>query len=1483
MSNVQTDKKMTGAVAVVGGGISGMQSALDLAESGFKVYLLDEKPAIGGTMARLDKTFPTNDCAMCIMSPKLVDTGRHKNIEIITGAKVKEVTGEPGNFKVKVAQKARYVDIKKCTSCGDCATACPVELPNEFNGDIDTRKATYKLYAQATPNAFAIDKRGIAPCKATCPAGINVQGYVQLIKSGKFIDAWKMIYQEMPFPAICGRICAHPCQTACNRAKVDEAIQIATLKRLAADTAYQQDIEQLPLPEKEAERDEKVAVIGSGPAGLSAAHFLALKGYKVTIFEALPVTGGMMRIGIPEYRLPKKWVDLEIELVKRLGVEIKVNTALGKDITIDGLLKDGYKAIFLGVGCQKGTSMRTPGEDMEGVISAVDMLRKIGLGEKVEVGKKVLVVGGGNVAMDAARSARRAGAEVDVLYRRTRGEMPAAPEEVEEAIEEGVQFHFKTLIKEIKGAKGRISGVSSIEVVRMEKDEKGKAVPVYGDTITEWTNVDTIISAIGQAADLSFVGDKPLANEWGSRIVADPDTLATNVPGIFTGGDVFTGPALLIDAVGAGKRAAESMHRYIQGDDMKAGREFAISKEKISPIPRKAESYPAIPKVKQGHSPADRRATNTEEVCLGYTPEQAQAEAERCLNCAICSECMQCVDACLPKAIEHGMQDQEFEIEVGAMVMNPGFKPYDPQDLQLYGYGKLPGVVTSIQFERILSASGPYAGHMVRPSDHKEPTRIAWIQCVGSRNERIGKGYCSSVCCMYAIKQAIIAKEHSHAPMEAKLFYMDMRTPGKDFERYQNRAKDEHGIKFVRSRIYSVDPARDGSDDVFIRYADEDGTIYEETFDMVVLSIGLSAPEGAKELGEAAGIQLDKYGFCRTGEYTPGCSSRPGIFVSGAFGEPKDIPETAVDASAAAAMVSRLLAPARGTMTTVHEFPPEKDVSNKLPRVGVFVCNCGINIGSVVKVPEVAAFAKALPGVVHTEEFLFSCSQDNIIRIQERIGEHDLNRVVVASCTPRTHAPLFQGSMKEAGLNSYLYEHANIREQSSWVHRESSEEATEKAKDLVKMAVAKVRLLKPVQTAFIDVNQRTLVVGGGVAGMTNALSLAEQGYAVTLVEKTGSLGGRATELRYSLKGEDIPAFVAKLKADVEKNQLVEILLNAEVEEVAGYLGNYRTTVTNDNGTKVTVEHGAVIIATGADAMEPTEYLYGSHEAVITQTGLEQKLADQGLGKAKTVVMINCVGSREPEKPYCSRVCCTHAIKNALKVKELDPGANVVILYRDIRTYGFKEEYYTEARRKGVIFIRYSADEKPIVVANGSKVTVTVTDHVLQQPLKIDADILALANGIQPRPDTEKLSQLFKVPLNADGFFLEAHMKLRPVDFAADGLYLCGLAHGPKNLSETIAQANAASVRAVTLLSKGRLESLGITAELDEDLCKGCGICVSACAYGARVYDERRGKVMVREVLCQGCGACVAACPSGATQQKGFEKEQLIAMMDAALG
>lgn len=1480
MNEQQSKKDLVGAVMVVGGGISGMQSSLDLAEAGYRVYLVDKKPAIGGVMAQLDKTFPTNDCSMCIMSPKLVDTGRHKDIDIIAGAEVVDVSGEPGNFKVKLHKKARYVDLAKCTGCGECATVCPVELKDDFNGQLAKRKAIYKLYAQATPNAFAVQKEGVAPCKAACPAGINVQGYVQLIKSGKFIEAWQMIYRDNPLPAICGRVCAHPCEEACNRKKIDQPVQIQRLKRLTSDIAYQ-NLDQLPLPHVEQKREERVAVIGAGPAGLSAAHFLALKGYQVTIYEKLPVVGGMMRVGIPEYRLPRKWIELETELIKKLGVEIKLNTELGKDITIQGLLDQGYKAVFLGVGAHLGLSLRVPGEELQGVIPAVEMLRKVNLGEKVDLGKNVLVIGGGNVAMDAARVSRRLGCNVEVLCLEAEGQLPAAPEEVQEALEEGIVFHYQTGVKKITG-KGKVRGLQAVNVISLF-DEQGRFAPKYGKQLTDFKNIDSVIVAIGQKPDLSFVQDDKLVNENRSRLVADPDTLATPIPGVFAGGDAQSGPRILIDAVGAGKRAAESIHRYIQGEDLRLGRQFKVPEEQIAPLRQNPAELEVTPAVDMPYAPAAERIANFDEVALGYTAEQAQQEAERCLNCAVCSECLQCVDACVAKAIDHTMQDEDIELDVGAVILSPGYQTYDPAQLDYYGYGRYTNVLTSMQFERILSASGPYKGHMVRPSDHKEPHSIAWIQCVGSRNEKVCKGYCSSVCCMYAIKEAVIAKEHSPHPLETTIFYMDMRTHGKEFERYYNRAKNEQGVNFIRSRIYEVTEATDGSKDLIIRYANEDGSVESKRFDMVVLSVGLSPNSDAEKLASATGIELNQYGFCKTDEFTPGCTSREGIFVSGAFCGPKDIPETAVDASSAAAYASRLLAPVRGSMIRVQEFPPERDVSEEEPRVGVFVCNCGINIGGVVKVSDVVEYARTLKNVVYAQEFLFTCSQDNIIKIKEAIMEHKLNRVVVASCTPRTHAPLFQASLKESGLNPYLYEHANIREHVSWVHREMPERATAKAKDLVRMAVAKVRLLKPVETKIISINHRALVVGGGVAGMTNALSLAEQGFEVTLLEKSDVLGGHARHIKYTINGNDPQKLLDDLIAKVNEQPKIEVLLKAEIKEVAGYLGNYSTTVQLADGSTTTVEHGAVVIATGADVIETEEYLYGQHQAVVTQQQLEEKIVEGKLEGNQTVVMIQCVGSRQEDRPYCSRICCTQAIKNALKIKEQNPAARVYILYRDIRTYGYYEQYYTEARQKGVIFIRYNADQKPMVTAQGDQVTVQVTDHVLGEPININADLLVLSVGIKPGADNELLSQHFKVPLNADGFFSEAHMKLRPVDFAADGLYLCGMAHNPKTIEESIGQANAAAVRAVTLLSKEGLESLAITAEVDEELCKGCGMCVEACPYGARQLDELTKVAIVREVLCQGCGACVSICPSGACQQRGFEKEQLLTMIDAAIG
>jgi len=1472
-----TGENTIGSVLVVGGGISGMQSALDLAEAGLKVYLAEEKSAIGGTMSRLDKTFPTNDCAMCIVSPKLVDVGKHLNIDIITGARLKSVEGEEGRFKVKLAQQARYIDMAKCTSCGECATACPVELPSEFDGGLGQRKAAYKLYAQAMPSAYAIEKNGTPPCRAACPAGVNVQGYVQLVKIGKLVESWRLIYNDNPLPGVCGRVCTHPCELQCHRSKVDHPVSIRELKRLAADAAYV-DLEALPLPEQAEPREEKVAIIGAGPAGLSAAYQLARLGYQVTIFEALTVAGGMLSVGIPEYRLPKKLVELEVGLLQKMGIEIKTGVRLGKDFTQAELKKQGYRAILLAIGAHKGISLKLPGEDLDGVMPGVDFLRKVNLGEKVKVGSRVAVIGGGNTAMDAARTARRLGAaEVSIIYRRSKAEITAAKDEIHEALEEGIKFMMLTGPKAILGKNGKVTGLECIVNQLGEPDASGRRspVPVAGSEFILY--VDNVITAVGQAPDLAGVEGPEQGR--GSTIVTDPATLATGIDGVFAAGDVVTGPATVIDAIGAGKKVAVSIDRYLRGEAPIA---LADAEAKhVVEFPKHNAGNLDTPRAEPRYVDPEQRVLNFAESALGISGADGTKEAGRCLNCSVCSECKECVQACLPKAIDHDMADQDLELEVGAILLNPGGDIYDPTELEYLGYKKYPNVVTSIEFERILSASGPYQGHLMRPSDGKDPHKIAWIQCVGSRNQRIKHDYCSSVCCMYAIKEAVIAKEHSAEGLETTIFLMDMRSYGKDFERYYTRARDEHGVRFIKSRIFEVtgSPAQPGS--LSIRYADEDGTIGVEEFDLVVLSVGFQPSCGSADMAGIAGVELDEFGFCNTGEFTRGVTSRAGIFASGVFAGPKDIPETVVEASAVAGYASRLLAGSRGTLTRIKAYPPERLIPKGAPRIGAFICNCGINIGSIVSVPEVVEYAKSLKDVVYAQEFLFSCSQDSIEKIKQIIEEYNLTRVVVASCTPRTHAPLFQSALREAGLNPHLYEHVNIREHSSWVHREMPQEATEKAKVLVRMAVSKVKLLKPITTSYTDVNHNALVVGGGAAGMTAALSLAEQGFEVWLAEKTEALGGRLKEMHYTLEGADTQQVVAQLIEQVNADPRIRVITNAEIESFDGYPGNYRTKIKIANKTEELL-HGAAILATGAQELETDEYLYGQHPRVITQTEFEKQLVTGGAPKMQNVVMIQCVGSRSEDRPYCSRVCCSEALKNALKLKAINPDASIFILYRDIRSYGLKEKYYTLARQKGINFIRYNQSDQPVVTAAGDALKVEVKDHVLGEPIVFSPDLLVLSTGIAPNQENLKLSRLFKVPLDADGFLLEAHMKLRPVDFSADGLYMCGLAHAPKLAGEAVVQANAAAMRAATLLAKDKLENVPITATVNKNRCIGCKLCVDVCNYKAREFDPVTRKVLVIDALCQGCGACVVACPSGATQQKGYEKSQMMAALQAAL-
>jgi heterodisulfide reductase subunit A len=859
---------------------------------------------------------------------------------------------------------------------------------------------------------------------------------------------------------------------------------------------------------------------------------------------------------------------------------------------------------------------------------------------------------------------------------------------------------------------------------------------------------------------------------------------------------------------------------------------------------------------------------------LQAVPSTFIIDREKCIGCGTCQE------VCRADAITYEDKDEDVELNVGAIILAPGFEEYNPRLKSEYGYGRFPNVVSSIEFERILSATGPYSGVALRPSDGKIPKKIAFIQCVGSRDEKTGNNYCSSACCMYGIKEAVIAQEHTPG-VECTIFFMDIRAYGKEFDAYYNRAKEEYKVRFVRSRIPKVDEVPD-SKNLLLRYVAE-GELKEEEFNLVVLSVGMRPPKHAKELAEILGIKLNKYDFCSTNTFSPLGTSRHGIYVCGAFSGPKDIPESVAQASGAAAEAASIIASERGKLATVKELPPEKDVYGEEPRIGVFVCHCGINIGGTVNVPEVVEYAKTLPDVVYAEHNLYTCSEDTQKRMREKIKEFNLNRVIVASCTPRTHEPLFRETVREAGLNPYLFEMANIRDQCSWVHMHEPEKASEKAKDLVRSVVAKARLLKPLEKPTVTVIPTGLIIGGGIAGMTAALELARQGFEVHLVEKEKELGGHLLTLHYLLEGDNPEEQLSRIVQEVMGNDKIHIYLGAEVVDVSGFVGNFKSKIMHNEQEKE-IEHGIIIVATGAVEYKPTEYGYGLDPRVLTQHELEEKIA-KGEFKAEKVVMIQCVGVRTKERPNCSRICCGQAIKNALKIKEISPETDVYILYKDVRSYGFKEDYYRKAAEKGVLFINYDDERKPQVANKNSKLTVKFWEPVIEKEVEIEPDLLILSAATIPNPDNKRLSEMLKVPLTKDGFFLEAHMKLRPVDFATDGIFLCGMAHSPKYIDESIAQACAASARATTILSKKALEMEGIVANVDEDLCSGCRICESLCPYSAiemKEQTEEKRVAHVIEALCKGCGVCGTSCPTKAITMGHFTTDEIMAQVKATL-
>jgi heterodisulfide reductase subunit A len=832
--------------------------------------------------------------------------------------------------------------------------------------------------------------------------------------------------------------------------------------------------------------------------------------------------------------------------------------------------------------------------------------------------------------------------------------------------------------------------------------------------------------------------------------------------------------------------------------------------------------------------------------------------------------CGACSKICPADAIDYEIKDREQDLNVGAIVLTGGFDAFDAARKSEYGFGRYPNVLTALQFERILSASGPTEGHLKRPSDGRTPKRIAWIQCVGSRDATCGNEYCSSVCCMYATKEAIVAKEHE-ADVEATIFYIDLRAFGKGFESFYNRAKEEHDVRYVRSQVSSIKETPNDHNPIVRYVAEGNGKgIVEEEFDMVVLSVGLEAQATTADIADIAGIKCNQFGFAESQPFVQTLSNREGIFLSGAISGPKDIPETVMQSSAAASKVGELLAPVRGTEVEVSEYPPERDVTGEEPRIGVFVCHCGINISSVVNVTEVSEYIRSLPNVVYSEHTIFTCSQDTQERMKEVIKEHNLNRVIVASCTPRTHEPLFQETMRQAGLNKCLFEMADIREQCSWVHKDDHAAATEKAKDLVRGSVGKSRLLEPIQFRKVGVTKAALVVGGGISGMMAALALGKQGFQVYLVEKTGELGGNLRTLKTSMEGYDWQEFLNETIEQVEAHPQIDIMLNSEIDGVTGFVGNFTTKLKGESTAEL--KHGVIILATGAEEYKPEAFEYGQSDRVVTQRELEKGRIDDNYD-GKTVVMIQCVGSRDKEHPYCSRVCCGEAVKNALDIKTKHPSADVYILYREIRTYEFKELYYRKARELGVKFIHFPDETYPNVSSNGAGMLVTVRDTVLDRDVNLKADLVVLSAGTIPNTvSNRRLSEMMKAALNEDDFFMEAHVKLRPVDFANEGIFVCGLAHSPKYTEENVTQALAAAGRAAVILSKESLEVGGVVSHVDPEKCATCLTCVRECIYEAP-FVNADGKAEIEEAKCQGCGNCAAACPAEAIQLRTFTDRQ----------